>query len=177
MAYASGKVTGYISNLGPILENTLRSVKKDPLVPDLLFTEQQISTDPFILRNQISGYDRYTDIADLGNKLATLTRNQFIFQIGSFSFWFLSLHFGVPLPVAIPIGLLSSSAGTLPLSNFTGMYWMKLRYDVIQKVFLKRISLSQNVLKDKLEDIQKASVLNATRPFRLILDKMKLGNQ
>ena len=111
MAYASGKITGYVANLGPILNTTLRPLKEFiPSLQDLSMTDRQVATDPFFLRNQLIAGDD-VDYSNLGTRITKLVRNQWIVQSLSTTFWLLTMHFGVPIVFSIPLGIFSNALG------------------------------------------------------------------
>lgn len=143
MSFATGKIAGCMSELNSLLKSTLEPSKDllvqsnstahhlvaneiDHLLSDqddrvktnpedetvAAASVHRDAVDPFILRNLVATHPA-ADFTDLSKRLQNLVRIQSISQIALLFFWTFSVHFGVPLVMAVPAGLLSSASGTL----------------------------------------------------------------
>ncbi|KAJ3368841.1 hypothetical protein HDU91_000264 [Kappamyces sp. JEL0680] len=179
MSYAAGKIAGYTSNLPTVVGETVRASvtspgpQHDPAVDihlkelDYLTLPNQTadciqSTDPFLLRNQVATFT--VDYKELGDRIQRLVKSQAALQLSLAAFWVLSVHFGVPIPVAVPAGLFTSALG---------LFWMNLRYTSIQKSFMVRLGESQKLLLSKLKDIHYSAVTAATGPLKATLQALE----
>jgi hypothetical protein len=129
MVFAAGKIAGTAAN-----------VDKDA----------SLCIDPYALRNEIAAYDESILFNNLSLTLQSTVRNQYIVQVFVFNksliygSLILAVHFGIPIAVAVPSGLLVSSLG---------LSWMNHRYSAIQSDFVSSLHTSQKTLESKLKEL------------------------
>ncbi|KAJ3309702.1 hypothetical protein HDV04_005819 [Boothiomyces sp. JEL0838] len=133
MAYAVGKAEGALDQTVFIIQKSLDEEKVKALLE-----MSYHAFDPFILRNQIAAEDNSQYFTQLSKQVNSLVRNQIF---GIMTLGLLSLHFGVPLVVALPSSLLGS---------VIGLQWMNLRYSGFQRTFIASFSESHQKLSMKL---------------------------
>lgn len=185
MSFASGKIAGMTMALDSLIlaqlepskshiSMTLRNELESLSSRDAALDSNLV--DPFQLRNLLSTYT-VGDFKELGSRIQSLVQIQSGAQVVSAGIWILSVHFGVPLAIAVPAGLASSSAGKVyaycSITFIVGLLWMKMRSASIERAFLAKLRESQKTLSSQLKEIQHSAVLKATLPKKRMLKSIE----
>jgi hypothetical protein len=169
MVYSMGKALGMISNLASNTKSNFASIEKGnskftldsklflDSLPDADRLISSTAIDQFALRNQIAVFDDSAHFTDLSSRIYELVRSQFIGQGLILTSCIFAAHFGVPIAITIPGGVLAFALG---------LTWMNSKYTGIQQDFTAGLSQIHKTLSHNLKGVHQLQIQRLTDPLK-----------